>query len=163
MSKCAEFLPLMILMTAVVFLSGCATGNVSYTNQAPVLFERIPAEGVFITDVGAYEDGGKTVVYGKVKRASNNCCDAVRGHVDIAVVAPDGVVIDVINVSYSPRNIPKTRSRKSRFMTSLPYTLAEDMTLQMTYHGSPEIIASIAYSEDKFPCQQNIAAHKEEG
>lgn len=154
---------MVLVSAAVVFVCGCSTSDVNYRNAAAVRFERVPSEGVFITDVGAYEDGGEMVVYGKVKRAGNNCCDAVRGHVDIAVVAADGLVLDVVNVMYSPRNIPKTRSRKSRFTARLPYTLGKDVTLRMTYHDSREVAASSTYLAGKSLCEQNIEAHREEG
>ena len=161
MGKFSGFLPVMILVTAVVFVSGCATSNVNYTNEASVLFERMPSEDVLISDVHAYEDGDELVIYGKVKRAADNCCDAARGHVDIAIVAPDGLVIDVINVLYSPRNIPKVRSRTSRFMTRLPYTPGEDITLRITYHNSLEVTASTAHAGGKLLCEQNMAVHNQ--
>ena len=151
------------LVISTIWVTGCATNNVNYTNEAPVLFERVPSEDVLISDVHAYEDGDELVIYGKVKRAANNCCDAARGHVDIAVIAPDGLVIDLVNVLYSPRNIPKVRSRTSRFITRLPYTPPEDITLRITYHDSIEIAALTTYVEGKFLCEQNMAAHKEEG
>ncbi len=111
---------------------------------------------VLISDVHAYEDRDELVIYGKVKRAADNCCDAVRGHVDIALIAPDGLVIDVINVLYSPRNIPKVRSRTSRFMTRLPYIVPEEMTLRITYHNSLEVAASTAHTMDNYLCEQNM-------
>ena len=157
MSKISGFLQAIILVTAIVFFSGCATSNVNYTNEASVLFERMPSEDVLISDVHAYEDGDELVIYGKVKRAADNCCDAARGHVDVAIVAPDGLVIDIINVLYSPRNIPKVRSRTSHFTTRLPYIVPEDMTLRITYHDNMEVAASTAYREDKFLCEQNMA------
>ncbi len=163
MGRFSGFLAVMILVTAVVFISGCATNNVNYTNEASVLFERVPSEDVLISEVHAYEDGDELVIYGKVKRAANNCCDYARGHVEIAVLAPDGLVIDIVNVLYSPRNIPKVRSRTSRFITRLPYMVPEDMILRITYHDSMEIAASTAYVEDQFLSEQNMAAHKEGG
>ena len=161
MSKLSGFLPVIVLVITAVFVSGCATSNVNYTNEASVLFERMRSEDVLISDVHAYEDGDELVIYGKVKRAADNCCDSARGHVDIAIVAPDGMVTEVINVSYSPRNIPKVRSRTSRFMTRLPYTLPEDITLRITYHNSLEVAASTAHASGKFLCEQNMAVHNQ--
>ena len=161
MCKFAGFSTGVILVIAAVVISGCATSNVNYSNEALVLFERMPSEDVLISDVHAYEDGDELVIYGKVKRAADNCCDAARGHVDIAIVAPDGLVIDVINVLYSPRNIPKVRSRTSRFMTRLPYTLPEDITLRITYHDNLEVAASSTNDRDKFLCEQNMTSFDE--
>ena len=41
----------------------------------------------------------------------------------MAVVGPDGYVLDTLSLVYSPRNIPKVRTRSSRFMTRLPYNV----------------------------------------
>ncbi len=162
MSKFSGFLPVMILVAAVVFISGCATSNVN-PNATSVLFESISPKGVILSNVRAYEDADELVIRGKVKRTFNNCCDATRGHIDIAVVAPDGFVVDIVSVPYTPRDIPRVRSRTSHFTARLPYTLPEDITLRITYHDNLEVAASTAYSEDKFLCEQNMAAHKEEG
>ena len=72
-------------------------------------------KGVVLSNLRAYEDDDELVIRGKVKRMFNNCCDAVRGHIDIAAVAPDGQVLDVVSVLYTPRDIHRVRSRASRF------------------------------------------------
>ncbi len=150
------------LTLATILISGCATSNLNCTNEASVLFERIPSEDVLISEVHAYEDEDELVIYGKVKRTADNCCDATRGHVDIAVVAPDGLVLDVISVLYSPRNIPKVRSRSSHFMARLPYTVLQGFVLRITYHTSLEVSNSITHTGSTFVCEQNIAIPDEE-
>ena len=162
MSKFSVFLAGIIVVVAVVVVSGCARSNVN-PNEASVLFEFMPSKGIIISNVRAYEDADELVVYGKVKRTFNNCCNATRGHIDIATVAPDGSVLDVVSVLYTPRDIPRVTSRTSHFTARLPYTLPEDMTLRITYHGNLEVAASTAYGEDKFLCERNMASHKEEG
>jgi len=127
----------LVVVGLIVPLSGCETTEVSYVKQAAVIsLERVPTEDVLVSSVEAYEEQGSLVVYGKVKRALGNCCDAAKGHVEIAVIAPDGRVFDVIKVAYSPRNIPKTRSRSSRFEAKLSYIPPRDFTLRVTYHDS---------------------------
>ncbi len=155
MSKFSGFLPVMILVTVAVFISGCATSNVN-PNETSALFERMPSKGVIVNNVRAYEDGDELVIYGKVKRTSNNCCDTTRGHVDIAVVAPDGPILDIVSVLYTPRDIPRVRSRTSRFTARLPYTLPEDITLRITYHENPKVAALSTNVRDKFLCEQNM-------
>lgn len=156
-SKFSGFLPVMILVTAFVFISGCATSNVS-PNETSILFESMPSKGVIVSNVRAYEDADEFVIYGKVKRTFNNCCNAERGHIDIAVVAPDGLVLDIVSVLYTPRNIPRVRGRTSRFRARFPYTLAEDITLRITYHENPEVAASSINVRDKFLCEQNMTS-----
>ncbi len=57
---------------------------------------------------------------------------------DISIVGPDGVVVDTVSVPYSPRNIPKVRSRSARFTARIPYVIPEDVPLRITYHKDNE-------------------------
>ncbi len=161
MGKFSGFLLGVIFVTVAVFVSGCTTSNVNYPNETSILFERMPSRGVIVSNVRAYEDGDELVIYGKVKRTFNNCCDATRGHIDIAVVAPDGLVLDMVSVLYSPRDIPRVRSRTSRFTARLPYTLPEGITLRITYHDNLEVAASTTNARSKFLCEQNITTTDE--
>ncbi len=111
----------------------------------------------------AFENGDELVIFGKVKRAANNCCDAVRGHVDVAIVAPDGSVLDAGSFLYSPRNIPKVRSRSSHFKAVLPYIVPEDFVLRMTYHSGRELANSTTHTGGIFICEKNKAILAKEG
>ncbi len=144
------------LVTITVLISGCAMSRGNYSNQAPVHFERIPSKDVFIREVYAYENNDKLLISGKVKRTANNCCDPARGHVDIAVVAPDGLVLDLISVPYNPHNIPKVRTRSSSFTARLPYTPPDDVILKITYHEGPKFDDSPAYADNLLICEQNF-------
>lgn len=146
-----------VLVAATILVAGCATNDPAYVNEASVLVECVPSEDAHISDVHVYEDGDELVIYGKVKRAANNCCDAVRGHVDIGVVSRDGLVLDVISVLYSPRNIPKVRSRSSRFTATLPYIPPDGMILAIVYQSSSDAADSFLYAGGRFVCERNIA------
>ena len=98
MRKSAYFFPAILFVIGMVFFSGCATSDVNYVKKSSVVLKRVPTEDVFVSEVHSYEEGGGLVVYGKVKRTADNCCDSARGHVDIAVVAADGTVIDIVDV-----------------------------------------------------------------
>jgi len=58
--------------------------------------------------------------------------------VDITLIGPDGEVVDLVSVPYSPRNIPKTRSRSARFVAKLPYLVPEGVPLRVSYHNVVE-------------------------
>ena len=150
MSSFSGLLIGMSLTFASILISGCATSNLNYKNEASVVFECMPSEDALISDVHAFEDGDELVILGKVKRAADNCCDAVRGHVDIAIVAPDGFVLDAGSFLYSPRNIPKVRSRSSHFKAVLPYIVPEDFVLRITHHSSRELASSITHTDGIF-------------
>lgn len=133
-----------ILRAATVLISGCATTNLDLAtetpapNEATVLFQRVPSEDVVVSEVRAVRDAEGLTIYGRVKRTPDNCCDAARGHVDISIVGPDGVVVDTVSVPYSPRNIPKVRSRSAHFTARIPYLIPEDVPLRITYHNDHE-------------------------
>ncbi len=157
MSKFPAFLVVLTSGLATIVVAGCATNNFNYTYEAPVIFKRVPSEDVHISEALAYEDGDELVIYGKVKRGPDNCCDAVRGHVDIVVIGPEGYLLDMASTMYRPRNIPKVRSRSSRFRVRLPYTLPDGVTIRIAYHSRLGAADSVAYAGSMFRCEQNMA------
>ena len=160
MSKLSGLLSVIMSVAGVVFISGCAISNVN-PNETSVLFESMSPKGVIISNVRAYEDADEFVIRGKVKRTFNNCCDATRGHIDIAVVAPDGLVMDIVSVLYTPRDTPRIRSRASHFTARLPYTIPEDITLRITYHDNLAVAVPSTNDRDKFLCEQNMTSFDE--
>lgn len=125
----SRFKPLAALILATVMISGCAIVDTDRQNapfppqKTHFRLEPTPSESVFVREVNAVRDDDGMIIYSKVKRTANNCCDVVRGHVDITVIGPDVEIVDLVSVSYSPRNIPKNRGRSSRFSDRLPYIL----------------------------------------
>jgi len=142
--RLSRLIPPTMLMLAAAVISGCARAHIDHPKapsppkRTPFKLEHMPSESVLVSEVHAVRDGDGMLVYGKVKRAADNCCDAARGHVNITVVGPDGDILDVVSVRYSPRNIPKTRSRSSRFSTRLPYVVPSDFPLRISYHSDDE-------------------------
>lgn len=163
MSGISRLLIGMSLTFGFVLISGCATSNLKYTNEASVVFEYTPSEDVLIKDVHAFENGDGLVIVGKVRRTATNCCDAVRGYLDLALIAPDGFVLDAGSFLYSPRNIPKVRSRSSHFKAILPYIVPEDFVLRITYHSGREFAVSTTHAGGMFTCEHNQAMLAKEG
>jgi hypothetical protein len=135
------------MMMVSVLTVGCAT--VEYSHAA--------TEDVFITKVYTYEEDGELVILGQVKRSLQNCCDSARGHVDIALLTPDGTVIDSFSTLYSPSNIPKVRSRSSSFKVRRPYLPPDGIIIRMAYHSSLEGADSALFAGDVFQCEHNKA------
>ena len=155
-SNFSKFLFVTGLRLATILISGCATTNVDRVSDASVLFERMPSEDVVVSEVRAVEDADGLVIHGKVKRTARNCCDSARGHVDIAVVGPDGAIVDMITVPYSPRNIPKGKTRSARFTARLPYKIPEDVPLRITYHNDREHAVSATGRTNDLICKNNL-------
>lgn len=129
----------MLPITALVFIAGCGSG---YTRETAAELKLTPAKGLLFGNMRVFEDDERTVVAGTIKRTFNNCCNATRGHIDIAVTAPDGTLLDVVSAFPMPRKIPKDRGQASRFRICLPYTLPQDVTLSLTYHDKTEMAVS---------------------
>jgi hypothetical protein len=135
------------MMMVAVLVPGCVTGEFSHATT----------EDVFINKAYTYEDGDEIVILGHVKRSLQNCCDSARGHVDIALLAHDGTIIDSFSTLYSPSNIPKVRSRSSSFKVRRPYLPPDGVIIRMAYHSSLEGAESALYVGDVFDCEQNKA------
>lgn len=150
----------MVLLTAALAASGCATVRVGEKHEAAVLFDRVPSADVVVSEAHARRDGDALVVYGKVKRTATNCCNAVRGHLDMVVIAPDGSVLDAVSFVHSPRNIPKSRTRSSRFMARLPNAVPAGATLRLAYHSNRDLIED---GSDTFACRHSAALADIEG
>lgn len=153
-------LPVVLLLAAGIAITGCAAIDINHRPDASVLFEQAPSADVFVSKVHSYEDGDTLVVYGNLKRTATNCCDAVRGHLDMAVVGPDGSVLDAVSLLYSPRNIPKVRTRSSRFVTRLPYTVPAGTTLRIAYHNDHDVVK---VDGNTFACRNSAALAGIEG
>ena len=142
--RLSRLVPPTIITLVAVVISGCATADIDHPKaptppkRTPFKLERMPSESVLVSEVRAVRDGDGMLIYGKVKRAADNCCDAARGHVKITVVGPDGEIVDVFSVRYSPRNIPKNRNRSSRFSARLPYVVPSDFPVRISYHSDDE-------------------------
>ena len=142
-----HFIVIAGIMVSAVLVPGCVTGDFSHTTT----------EDVFISNAYTYEYGNELVILGYVKRSLQNCCDSARGHVDIALLAHDGTVIDSFSTLYSPSNIPKVRSRSSSFKVRRPYLPPDGVIIRMAYHNSLEGADSALYVGDEFDCEQNKA------
>lgn len=128
-----------------VLVSGCATGRFNHSDD------------VFISQAYTYEENGELVIFGKIKRGYQNCCDAARGHIDIALLTSDGTIIDSFSTLYFPSNIPKVRSRSSSFKVKRPYLPPDGIIIRMAYHDSLEGADSALYAGDIFQCGHNKA------
>lgn len=135
------------LVISIISVSGCTANRISRTNQLSlsIPLELVPSEDAYISRAYAYEDASEFVIYGKVKRRAQNCCDPARGHVDIAVLGPEGTILDVTSTLYSPRNIPKARSKTSRFTVRLPYIPPDGATIRIAHHSSLEVLDSTVH------------------
>jgi hypothetical protein len=144
------------LLLIAVLVCGCSQVQRTALQDQTDRYDNFGSEDVFVTKLQSYEDGDSSVVYGKVKRGPDLCCEAVRGHVDIAVFDSDGSVLETASTFYRPRNIPKARTRSSSFKVELPISLPDGATIRGAYHDTAEH-AVFTEGEKTFECLYNRA------
>jgi len=155
-SKTACVLVLVCFVVFSMLVSGCGVSETANMPGDGVVVRDVAATNVHVIDVQSHQQGDSLVISGRVKRSYNFCCDDAKGHVDIVVVGSDGFVIANGSTYYSPRNIPKTRTRASRFEARLPVTLREGDIIRTAYHESSEYARS-ASGTSTFQCRLNMA------
>ncbi|MBW2171729.1 MAG: hypothetical protein JRF69_07075 [Deltaproteobacteria bacterium] len=103
------------LCLAMIVVAGCTSSRVNLVRAERITVERMASKGhVKIGKVYVYQEEGGLVVSGRVKPKSVNLRPA-EGHVDIAVVSPDGQVVETESVAQTPavgssqRNISTAR------------------------------------------------------
>jgi hypothetical protein len=139
------------ILMLVMGVSACATSGSNLVKTGAVNLEIIPStsRNIFISKANIYFDDGDTVITGRVKRKST--VYESGGHVDIAVVGPEGKVIEHISTGYVPNIIRRKGARESHFTVRLPIDLPEKSIVRVGYHPSTRSTGLT------FRCGQNIA------
>ncbi len=136
-----------IIITFVIFfagivLSGCSFSKMNLTGNGAYTIERVnTSDRISIRSVKVYQDDGDTVVSGKVK-LNKNLFQPKQGHVDIAVISPDGTVLDTASVFYNPRRLTRRMQLKanngSYFTARFPGPLPQGSIVRLAPHNSIE-------------------------
>ncbi len=136
-----------ITITLVVFfagivLSGCSFSNMNLADNATYSIERVnSSDRISIRSAKVYQENGNTVVSGKVK-LNKNLPQPQQGHVDIAVISPDGTVLDTASVFYNPRirtrRMQLKANKRSSFTARFPGILQNGSTIRIVPHNSIE-------------------------
>jgi len=122
-----------ILGIAGMVSFGCAPHRVDLVERNKLLVRRIPSTNIYVSRVFVYQVGDELEISGRVKRRR----DAIPtgGHVDIALVHPDGRILERVSVPYSPRIIRRRWAQESFFQVRLSPIPPEGTTIYTTYHA----------------------------
>jgi len=145
-----------LTVVVALFVSACSLNRSALlTEKRSVSIERLPStvRGQYFHDVHAWRDGNELVVSGNVKRRYNSVSPG-NGHVDVAVVTPDGKVVKYVSTAYSPKAISKRSHPGSHFAVSLQPAPEEGNTVRVAIH---ENRASDKAADSRFDCGKNIA------
>ena len=149
----------LVVFFAGIVLSGCSFSRMNLVGNAACTIERLnTSDRISIRSAKVYQDDGDTVVSGKVK-LNKNLRQSKEGHVDIAVISPDGTVFDTASVFYNPRKRTRRMQLKankgSSFTARFPGSLPQGAIIRLAPHNSTE---KTVYKIDKgFHCGSNMA------
>jgi len=143
---------ILIKLALVVFgivSVGCASHRVNLAENGKIIVERVPSKNIYVSKAHVYQEENELVITGRVKRSNTSALDG--GHVDIAVVSPEGKVLDKVSTSYTPRIIRRKGSHESLFSARLTMIPPVGTTVRLVYHKLGRSI------NEKFNCGNNTS------
>lgn len=140
-----------------IVLPGCGPVQTATTVSEAANHENLLVKNIQVVNVRYRQKGDDLVISGRLRRSCNFCYDEIPGHVDIAIVDPNGLAIAATSSFYYPRSIPKRGGRYSRFSTKLNMTLPEGAIIRTAYHDHPEATGPVE-APTTFQCKANMAA-----
>lgn len=143
------------LVVIMIAVSGCAGNRVNLVDKGVVSIERMPSKirGVYFHDVQVYKKGDDLVVSGSVKRRYTSVAGG-SGHVDVAIINPDGNVVKYVSTAYSPKVISKRSHSGSYFEVRLPVVPQDGTTVRVAIHEDTVLDKPI---NNGFDCGKNAA------
>jgi hypothetical protein len=127
---------LLVAVCLVASISaGYATDRVNLVHNKLVTIVKVSTERIHISYIFAFQEGDKLLVSGTVKRRHLTGGPGT-GHVDIAVMGPDGSTIKESSVPHIPRIIPRREERESRFTARIPVVVSKGSVIRISYVGS---------------------------
>jgi hypothetical protein len=119
----------------LLFACGCSALQASHY--------RITADGLeveiersryaYFDRVAVRSIDGATEVHGLI-RSRNPYSRVFPGHIDVSVIAADGEQLDVFEVAYRLRRIPRRIRRSGTFRVVVPYTIEPESRIRLAFH-----------------------------
>ncbi|VAV85130.1 hypothetical protein MNBD_DELTA01-225 [hydrothermal vent metagenome] len=134
-------------------LSGCAGSRMNLAEGRALSIESVPSPGIYFHGVHAHQKGGELAISGEIKRRRTSSVTG-GGHLDIAVVGPDGKVVEYVSTIYVPRVLSRRSHRGSYFEVRFSVVPPERSVIRLVLHKLP--LPESIYSRE-FDCGQNAA------
>jgi hypothetical protein len=123
------------LILIPILVSGCLAASVNLVDNQTVSLERIPTKYFYISWARVYQQEDEIEVHGQIRRRYRLRRDyGGHGHIDVAVVAPDGTVPEAVSALYYPRDIPRKSAPSAFFTAHLSRPPPPGSTVRLTYH-----------------------------
>lgn len=150
--KCLNFLLLFWIAGALGGVWGCVPRHVHHEHTGGLYVETISSSRVYLSNINVRQEGRELIIWGEVSR--RNAAFSGKGHVDMAVILPSGIVFDQAKTTYTPRILPKTpgarKHRPSRFEARLSRIPPPGSILRVAYHGIPDSDDPLIDGEDNY-------------
>ena len=143
---------LRVLCLTAILVSGCLGGRVDLVDNQTVSLEPVPTGHLYVSWGGVYQKGGATEVRGVIRPRHRGFHG--YGHVDVAVLAPDGTVLEEASALYHPRILPRKGVSRARFTVPLATVPPPGSTVRLAYHDDQDACSA----PKPFHCSGNAAS-----
>ena len=132
---------------ALLFLGCAGSANLAKTGFYNV--EATSPAGIRVIDTKVYRDKGTLIVTGRLLRTYTS--KSYPGHVDIAIIAPDGGIIDKTSVKNKLPFIGRSKRKNSSFKAKFAAIPPEGYTIHVSFHRKG------SSATGQFDCGSNVA------
>ncbi len=127
-----RFISVMVFLLASMTTYGCALHRVNLVDNGTVLLELVPSDEGYVSQAHVFQDDDEMLISGKVKRTTHSSA-IHQGHVDIAIIAPDGTVVHEVSAPDTPTSLRRRATTKRTFSVRLKIVPAQGTKIRMTY------------------------------
>lgn len=123
------------VMISVLILAGhgIAFGRTDPCEDGVVTIERHPAQGTYFHSLHVSQEDSEILISGELKRHRTSASPGI-GHLDIAIISPDGKIIDYKSTVYVPSVLSRRSHRGSSFKVSFPVVPPKDSVIRVAWH-----------------------------
>jgi len=123
----------------VAALGGCASRMPSLIERGDVSVEVVKPEKIRISRVDVDREGEGMRVSGIVLRQGNILPTTYIGHIDVTVIAPNGIALAKVGTAYLPRRVPRKRGGHSSFKIFIPVDSLSGTIVRIEHHRTLNI------------------------
>jgi hypothetical protein len=131
---------------------GCASRGLNLVGKGDVSIELVRSKEILIPGATVVQKGDELVISGKVKRRNSRLIHG--GHIDIAIIGPDGETLEHVSTPHIPRIIPRKGTQSAFFTVRLPNHPDSGSIVRVAYHSPKES------RHDRLDCGDNAACPK---
>ena len=138
----------LLSVASIATAIGCAS-RINLVNEGIYSIVTQDINGVKITTTEISVDNDKFKVAGKLKRTYTS--KSYPGHVDVAIISPDGSVLDQVSVKNKMPFIGRSKRKNSSFRVEFSQIPPEGATIKISFHGKT------SSGSEEFDCGANAA------